>query len=134
MVARDGPERPLQPPLERARQLAAAFPFPLASALVFDTPRAAGGISHGTTGARCASPDNGPAASVSGRDAMWWIMRSTWPYVACTNNRRLSGAWQGAACGALLSRLAGALENRMKKPETELRLCARRYMSHCPEG
>lgn len=50
-------------PLERARQLAAAFPFPLASALVFDTPRAAGGISHGTTGARCASPDNGTAAS-----------------------------------------------------------------------
>jgi len=53
-------------------------------------------------------------------------MISTWPHVACTNNRRLNGA--------LLSRLAGALENKMKKPEIELRLCARRYMSHCPEG
>jgi len=53
-------------------------------------------------------------------------MISTWPHVACTYNRRLNGA--------LLSRLAGALENKMKKPEIELRLCARRYMSHCPEG
>jgi hypothetical protein len=112
--------------LECARQLAAVISFPLATQLVLDTVRISSGILpwHDQRALRAAS--NRQGASISERSAMWWIMVSTWPQVACMNNRRLNGA--------LWSRLAGALENRMKKPEIELRLCARRYMSHCPEG
>jgi len=111
--------------LDCARQLAAVISFPLAARLVFDTCPASGAILPWHDG-RAQRTRNGQGASISEWSAMWWIMISTWPHVACTNNRRLNRA--------LWSRLAGALENRMKKPETELRLCTRRYMSHCPEG
>jgi hypothetical protein len=126
MVARYSPAHPLQLASRTRQATGRRNLFPAGLRIGARHLPASSAILHGKTSRALRASRNGQGASISEWGVMWWIMILAWPHVACMNNRRLNDA--------LSSRLADALENRMKKPEIELRLCARRYMSHCPEG
>jgi hypothetical protein len=67
-------------------------------------------------------------------DAIWHATNQQSPSLVTTTVRNVPVAPAMHAHGAAHAVRTRAPENTMNQPQPALRLCARRYMSHCPEG
>lgn len=67
-------------------------------------------------------------------DAIWRPTSQQSPSLVTTMVRNAPVATATYAHGAAHAVRTRAPENTMNHPQIALRLCARRYMSHCPEG
>jgi hypothetical protein len=68
------------------------------------------------------------------RDAIWHPTSQQSPSLLTTAVRNVPVAPATHAHGAAHPLRMRAPENTMNQSQLALRLCARRYMSHCPEG
>ncbi|MBD8657333.1 hypothetical protein IFT68_17090 [Oxalobacteraceae sp. CFBP 13730] len=67
-------------------------------------------------------------------NAIWHATNQQSPSLVATMVRNVSVALATLAHGAAHPSRMRAPENTMNQFHLALRLCARRYMSHCPEG